>query len=258
MILGFPSWWIATGLFGLFVIIEASAVSRADRAALSTRRFATNFSMPLLASAISTLVPLSAVTVAMWAEKTEFGLLNLVAASPLAAFAIAVLTRSFLDYWLHRASHRWRWLWRIHRVHHSDRFFDVTLALRHHPFEALVAIAFYAPASALLGLPAWTIIAAELLMVAAAYWEHLDLAAPAWVVRWLHPVLTVPQWHRVHHSARQIETDSNFGTLLVVWDRLFGTNRPIGQGPVERIGLGDEEDRRSDRWLDQLASPFRR
>lgn len=249
---------VAVALFAAFCIVELVAARPAAADALARGRLATNFAMPLLTALLAAAVPVSAAAAAIWARQAGLGLFNHMAAPAIAILALSLLVRSFTNYWLHRALHASAILWRIHRVHHSDRHVDVTLALRHHPFEAIFVGTVYAATAVALGLSPWIAIVTDLVFLAAGLWEHLDVKAPRWFERWFGRLLTSPDWHRVHHSADQQETDSNFGSLLSVWDRLFGTDRPLSLGSVERIGLGDDEDARADKLLEQLRSPLRR
>lgn len=249
---------VAVALFAMFCIIELVAARPTAAGSLTTARLATNFAMPLLTAVLTALVPVSAAVAAIWAQQNGLGLFNQLAAPVALILAFSLLVRSFSNYWLHRALHAWVILWRVHRVHHSDRHVDVTLALRHHPFESLLVGSVYAATAVALGLPPWVAIGTDLLFLAAGLWEHIDVPAPRWFDRWLGRLLTTPDWHRVHHSAAQRETDRNFGSLFSIWDRMFGTDRPVSLGPVQRIGLGDAEDARADQVWEQLRSPLRR
>lgn len=242
-------------LFAVFAFVEA-ALPGGGRGDGRISRIALNLSMPLLGALLLAVVPFSTTIAATIAEREGLGLFQQVPAPAAIVLATALLLRTFLAYWLHRAAHRWTWLWRMHRVHHSDPAFDLSLAVRHHPFEALVAVAVYGSAGIALGLPVWAALIIDTIMLAAAFWEHIDASIPAPLRRPIAGWLTTPEWHRVHHSAYQPETDSNFGSLLVGWDRLFGTYRaPAADGP-DRIGLGEASDLLAGSWLAQLASPF--
>ncbi len=246
---------IGATLFAVFALIEA-ALPGGRRSEARVARIALNLSMPLFGALILALVPFSTTIAAAIAERHGLGLFQHVPAPAAIILAVALLVRTLLADWLHRAAHRWAWLWRIHRVHHSDMAFDLSLAIRHHPFEALVALAVYGAAGLALGLPVWAALAVDTIMLAAAFWEHIDASIPAPLRRHIGGWLTTPEWHQVHHSAYQPETDSNFGSLLVGWDRLFGTFRaPAAAGP-DRIGLGEASDLLAGSWVAQLASPF--
>lgn len=248
---------VAVGLFAAFCMIEFAGASKAAPESFGTGRLLTNFAMPLVTAILAAAVPVSAAAASIWAQGKGLGLFNQVAAPGIAIFALSVLVRSFANYWIHRALHASPVLWRVHRVHHSDRYVDVTLALRHHPLEAIFLSAVYAGVAIALGLPPWIAIATDLLFLAAGLWEHVDVKTPAWFDHQLGRLFTSPDWHRVHHSAHRSETDRNFGSVLSIWDRLFGTDRPVSLGRVRRLGLGDAEDARADKLWEQLRSPLR-
>ena len=141
----------------------------------------------------------------------------------------------------------------MHRVHHSDAALDVTTAFRHHPLERSVALAWHGGVAVALGL----VLAGLLLYGVAALLlsvpQHADLRLPAPLDRLLAVLVATPAAHRVHHSARPAETDSNYGEVLTLWDRLFGTWR--SGGGAAPVGLDDPDHARLSA---QLMSPFRR
>ena len=246
---------VAIGLFALLALVELAA-RRAPIQASPMSRIATNFGLFLTGAAMTLILPLSIVGAAAWAERREIGLFNMIAAPGLLVLAVAIAARSFAAYWLHRASHASPLLWRLHRIHHSDRQVDVSLGLRHHPLELLPAILSFGAVAVVLGIPPWAALATELVMIAANYWEHLAVRLPQRARALLEPWLVLPETHYLHHSADRPQTDSNFSALIIVWDRMFGTFRPSSES-VERIGLGDADDRVADNFLQQLVQPFR-
>ncbi len=249
------SGWIPVLLFAALAAIEI-AVRRDDRDSSPFDRIGTNIGLYLIAALVTLALPLSIAGAAAWAGRHSLGLFNLISAPPILILAVAVITRSLAAYWLHRASHRFSWLWRLHRIHHGDIQVDVTLGLRHHPLELLPAVLVFATLAALLGLPVWAALATELVMIAASYWEHLALRLPDPVRARLEPWVVLPETHFLHHSADRRQTDSNYSTLTIVWDRLFGTFRPSTE-PVARIGLGDDDDRIAGSLVQQLLLPLR-
>lgn len=168
-----------------------------------------------------------------------------------------ILARSFSQYWLHRASHAIPILWRLHRIHHSDTHFDASLALRRHPLELIPALAIHLGVTIALGLPVWAVVIVDTLLVAANFWEHLALRIPPAMQRILGIVFVTPRAHRIHHSALREQTDSNFGSALIVWDRLFGSYRNPARDDVRRIGLGPHDDLSAASLTAQLVQPFR-
>lgn len=222
-------------------------------------RLVTNFGLGLLNAAVLAAAPLSSVAAALWAQSHGFGLLNRVAVPAAAAFVAALLLRSLVAYVAHWASHRVPLLWRLHRVHHTDTAVDLSTGFRHHPLELLAIAPFYAAATALLGLPVAAVAAYESASVALTLWTHVNLRLPGWAERAMRLLIVTPGMHHIHHSALRAETDSNYGELFSVWDRLFGTYRRHDLDGLRamRIGLGAGEDEDAARLGGQLASPFR-
>jgi sterol desaturase/sphingolipid hydroxylase (fatty acid hydroxylase superfamily) len=247
--------WAPIALFALLGALEL-AVGRGGSAPSPLKRIGTNVGLYLGAALVTLAVPLTVASAAAWAEREGIGLFNLVPAPAVLVLAVAIAARSFAAYWLHRASHSIPLLWRLHRVHHGDRQVDVSLSLRHHPLELLPAILLYAGLAALLGLPVWVAVLTEVVMMAATFWEHLAIRLPAGARAGLEPWLVLPETHLLHHSAERLQTDSNYSTLTIVWDRMFGTFRPSSE-KVTRIGLGDSDDAIADSLWQQLLLPLR-
>jgi sterol desaturase/sphingolipid hydroxylase (fatty acid hydroxylase superfamily) len=249
------SGWAPLLLFALLAVLE---LALGHRAAVSSplKRIGTNVALYLVAALVTFAVPLTIVGAAAWAGQNEFGLFNVVSAPAVAILAVAIGARSFAAYWLHRASHDIPLLWRLHRIHHGDRQVDLSLGLRHHPFELLPAILLFAGLAALLGLPVWAAALTEVVMMTATYWEHLAIRLPPTARRMLEPWIVLPETHLLHHSADRRQADSNYSTLTIVWDRMFGTFRPSTEA-VERIGLGDCDDEIADSLWQQLLLPIR-
>lgn len=222
----------------------------------SDARLLTNFGLGLGNAALAALVPLGALAAAGLAEAKGIGLFRLVALPGWAMLFALVVARSLASYLQHRASHIVPWLWRIHRVHHSDRQVDLSTGLRNHPAELLLSLLVAAAVTLALGPPLWVAVAAELILFAPALWTHVDLRLPEQADRLLRLVVVTPAMHLVHHSADRRQCDSNYGDLLSLWDRLFGSYSPPHVG-VARIGLGAEEDRGADNLWRQLLRPLR-
>lgn len=249
------SGWMPILLFALLAALEL-AVRHDGSGPSSPRRIGTNIGLYVIAALITLAMPLSIAAAAAWAGPRGFGLFNTVAAPAALVLAVAIVSRSFAAYWLHRASHHVPVLWRLHRIHHGDTEVDVSLSLRHHPLELVPAILLFGAVAALLGLPVWAVLLTETLMVAATLWEHLALRLPPRARAKLEPWVVLPETHMLHHSADRRQTDSNYSTLTIIWDRMFGTFRPSSEA-VERIGLGDADDRIASNLWQQLLLPLR-
>lgn len=249
--------WAMAGAFVAVAVAEALFGARADPAS-GLRRPATNLLLGILGLLLAALVPLNLIGFAAWVAGEGLAPLPLPPIPLALAVLAALLLRSLSAYWAHRASHRVGWLWRLHRVHHADTGVDATTGFRHHPVEQFVSFLFALPAIGLFALPPTAVAIAELALLVAGIAEHANIrtGGRAWrAAAWL---FTTPAVHLVHHSSRQAQTDSNYGSLFSVWDRLFGTWRDPAGEAVERIGLGPEQDRDAYRWHRQLFSPFTR
>jgi sterol desaturase/sphingolipid hydroxylase (fatty acid hydroxylase superfamily) len=219
------------------------------------RHFALGLLDPLLCRA---LLPLLEVGAAVAAAEAGVGLLHRVPAPRGLAIALSLLALDAVRYAQHRLLHRVPWLWRLHRMHHTDLDYDFTTALRFHPLEALFSAGVGVVAVAALGVPAAAVVLNEALFVASGFFAHANLRLPARLERALRVALVTPDLHRVHHSAHAGETERNYGSVLPVWDRLFGTYlaHPSGGHAGMTVGLRDFREPRHQalRWM--LANPF--
>ena len=136
---------------------------------------------------------------------------------------LAVLLIDLIAYLTHLLSHQAPPLWRLHRTHHADQVVDASTAVRHHPAEVLWVTALQLSLFAVLGLPWVAAVIYGIAMTGLQAAQHSTMRLPEPADRALRLVFVTPGMHRVHHSERLDEGNSNFGQLLSVWDRLFGT-----------------------------------
>ncbi|NEV64741.1 sterol desaturase family protein [Thiorhodococcus minor] len=153
------------------------------------------------------------------------------------ALAAFVLFDLWMYAW-HRANHRISFLWRFHRVHHTDPAMDCTTALRFHPGEILLSGLANALVLVLLGMSFELLVLYKAVMVAVIALHHSNVAIPPLLDRRLRLLLVTPAIHRVHHSQIRTETDSSYGTIFSVWDRLFGSLRLRPDPEAIRFGIG--------------------
>jgi sterol desaturase/sphingolipid hydroxylase (fatty acid hydroxylase superfamily) len=255
---------VFVAVFGTLAVLElvSPRLARAEfTGALKSKRWIANLGMLLLSSiALRILFPAAAVGVALWAQASGFGLFNWLGVPPVMAGILAFVILDFAVWLEHVVSHKWPWLWRIHRVHHADTGFDVTTALRFHPLEILLSMLWKVSVVALLGAPVLAVLLFEIVLNASAMFNHANLRLPGWLDRALRPLIVTPDMHRVHHSQWRPETDSNYGFNLSIWDRLFATYRAEPREPMEQLSIGisgiDKEPASRLGWL--LALPFRK
>jgi sterol desaturase/sphingolipid hydroxylase (fatty acid hydroxylase superfamily) len=156
-------------------------------------------------------------------------------------FVAGFLLLDLLHYAVHRWQHAAPFLWRFHALHHSDPDVDVTTSVRHHPIEYLIAAAIYWLAVLALDMPAAIVLSHALAVFAAASVTHGNTRLPQWAERRLQPVVITLDLHLVHHSMAYEEANANFGAVLSIWDRMFGTFVRLPQERQERLVFGVSE-----------------
>jgi sterol desaturase/sphingolipid hydroxylase (fatty acid hydroxylase superfamily) len=157
------------------------------------------------------------------------------------SFLAGFLLLDFLRYAVHRCEHAVPLIWRFHALHHSDPDVDVTTSVRHHPFEYLFASTIYWLALVLFDVPAFVVLVHILAVFGMTFFQHGNIRLPEWLERWLQPVLVTTDMHRTHHSIVFEQANSNYGAVLSIWDRLFGTYRSLSRAQCERLVFGVRE-----------------
>ena len=148
------------------------------------------------------------------------------------SLVLGFLLRDLMIYAVHRTYHAVPLLWRLHALHHSDPDVDWSTAVRHHPAEYMLSAAVNWVAVLVIGIPAPTIAFHALCGFTANVAVHGNVRWPPWLERALQPIVITPDIHLVHHSIDAVETNANFGAVLSIWDRLFGTYRRLSDEPV--------------------------
>jgi sterol desaturase/sphingolipid hydroxylase (fatty acid hydroxylase superfamily) len=249
---------IIAALFALMVAVTlAEAAVPIDSQPKEGRgRIPTNFALGLANAVSGTVLPLSSFAAASWAQSQGVGLLRVLSGPVL--FFMTILSASMTAYWGHRLSHQFGPLWKLHRVHHADTAVDLSTGFRHHPLELLAVAPMLMSVAILLGLSPEGILAYEGAALGFTMWSHANVALPERLEKGLRWFIVTPAMHRVHHSALQTQTDTNFGDVLSIWDRLFGTlSSPRADAFAKmRIGLGSSFDARSASLRQQLVLPF--
>ncbi len=138
-------------------------------------------------------------------------------------FGWSLVLLDLSEYGYHRLMHHFKWLWRLHRVHHTDLVVDVSTVLREHPAEATVRLAHTLFWTFLCGVPIWCLVFRQILQIVFTVGAHANARLPERADRVLSWVFITPNLHHVHHHFELPYTDRNFGDILSIWDRLFGT-----------------------------------
>ena len=210
------SLFVAAPAVFVLALIEAIVLTRSR--GVDWRSFAMS-SFDLVARiAVGLLVPLSIATPLMrWAFHHRLG--N-IAVDNAAAVLWLFIGQEFCYYWYHRAAHRVRWFWSAHAVHHSPNELTLAAAFRIGIFGKLTGTALFFVPLVWLGFDVRTVFSVLTLNLLYQFWIHVT-----WIPRlgWLEYVLNTPSSHRVHHASNTDYLDANFGGVLIVFDRLFGT-----------------------------------
>src|SRR6056297_1211876 len=246
------------GLLLLFSILE-SMYPRRDRVYPRKLRWPNNLGImaagSLLSRAAPALLPLSA---AVLAARQQFGLFQVTTLPGWTEFVLTILLLDLLIYWQHRLLHTVPLLARIHRMHHTDRDIDATTALRFHPIEIVLSMLIKTAAVWILGASAPAVLAFEIILNGTAMFNHANLFIPYLVDAGIRKLLVTPDMHRIHHSVRRTERNSNYAFALSWWDRLFGsyTAEPADGYEGMEIGIRGYEARAHQLITWMLATPF--
>jgi sterol desaturase/sphingolipid hydroxylase (fatty acid hydroxylase superfamily) len=237
--------WILEGLFPFF---------------LGQKRRALHAKLNLSIAGLNLLILLpSAILMAFmlnWSRSFWPGIGMLALPPALKAILIILLIDLWMYVW-HRLNHETAFLWRFHSIHHSDPTLDVTSSWRFHFLEILFSELLRLPLFMLMGAGIEHLLLYSLLMTPVIEFHHSNLSIPPALDRLARLVIPSPMMHRLHHSRQRSEHDSNYGSMLSLWDRLFGSFLIKDNLDDLRLGLDHESDPDKQRLLALLQRPFR-
>lgn len=245
------------GLLAVLIVLE-TVMERSPKPPSRSRRWPANVGLTVLNIVMIGALPVSGVTFADWTADAGIGLLNYISVGAPIAILVGILARSFTSWATHLAMHKIPFLWRFHRVHHTDTFLDISTTVRFHPVELLINIPIAFAAIASLGISPVTLMIYELLDAGMNVLTHANIRIPRSLDRVLRILFVTPDMHRLHHSSYHRETDSNYGATLSIWDHVFRTHsykEPEALAEME-LGLREVQDARANSlgWL--LKLPF--
>lgn len=201
------------------------------------RHAAVNLSFTLMHLVIHTFLALIIIRISDWCRTNHFGLVHWTNAGIGMTILTSFLVLDFFGGWLvHITEHKIPLLWRFHVVHHADNNIDVTSGLRHHPVESVLRGLFFFMGIFVSGAPMYAVMIFQTLLIFATAFTHANIKLPGWLDAALSYVLVSPNMHKVHHHWKQPYTDSNYGAVLSVWDRLLGTFKKLSPDSI-RYGL---------------------
>lgn len=199
-----------------------------------------NLSIALVNATISSVILVTVIEhLCQWTYDNNIGLLNHIETHAFITILAAILIIDCWQYAWHRANHVIPFLWKFHQVHHSDKDMDASTGLRFHPIEIIISHTMRLALIPLAGLQLEHLIIYEFISLPIILFHHSNLRLNESLDKILRILLVTPHMHRLHHSEIRTETDSNYSSILSVWDRLF---KSFTMRPTENnisLGLGD-------------------
>ncbi|HET9825650.1 MAG TPA: sterol desaturase family protein [Chitinophagaceae bacterium] len=201
------------------------------------RHAAVNFGFTVIHLVIHTFLAILIIRLSDWCKAEQFGFVYWLNANVLVTVVISFLALDFFGGWLaHISEHKVYLLWKFHVVHHADNNVDVTTGLRHHPIESVLRGLFFFAGIFVSGAPMYAVMIFQTLLILSAAFTHANINLPRWLDVSLSYIFVSPNMHKVHHHWKQPFTDSNYGAILSVWDRLLGTYMDLDAKHI-RYGL---------------------
>ena len=208
---------LATPVFFALIGIELLVARLRGRRAYRSNDAVTSIGLGVISQLAG--VFLKVLTVGVYAWCVEHVALFALPADAWWVWVSGLLLYDFLYYWLHRMGHEVNILWAAHVVHHQSEDYNLSTALRQTATGGLLGWLFYLP-MALLGYPVSVFVAVALIDLLYQFWVHTEQVGK---LGWFDRVFCSPSNHRAHHAVNDRYLDHNYGGILILWDRLFGT-----------------------------------
>ncbi len=248
LVAGLLFFWVIEGSIPLLALVYRKN---------KLRHAAVNFGFTVIHLVIHTFLAIFIIQLSDWCLRQEFGLVYWFNANIWGTVLISFLTLDFFGGWLvHLTEHKVPLLWRFHVIHHADNNVDVTTGLRHHPGESILRGMFFFMGIIVSGAPMYAVMIFQTLLILATAFTHANIRLPRRLDNVLSWVLISPNMHKVHHHWKQPFTDSNYGAVLAIWDRLFGTFKTLDPSQI-RYGLDRYYPNEKDEdFMGLMKSPF--
>ena len=194
-----------------------------------------------------------------WTNENNFGIIHLVNSSTIISIILGLLVLDLIGAYLpHLVQHKVKLLWYIHIVHHTDHKVDTTTANRHHPFESVVRFVFTFIGIFVSGAPIGLVLMYQSISVIASQFNHANIQISNKVDKLLSYIIVSPNMHKVHHHFELPYTDSNYGNIFSIWDRLFGTFMELDKDKIEYGVDTDLDEIQNSKFTSLLERPFKK
>lgn len=216
--------FLVSGLLFFWILEGSIPLLQLKYKKTKLKHAAVNFGFTLIHLLIHTFLALIIIYISDWCVNNNFGIIQLIQAGAIVNIIIAFFVLDFFIGWLvHFTEHKIPILWRFHVIHHADNNVDVTTGLRHHPIESILRGLFFFAGVFVSGAPMYAIMIYQTILILATAFTHANISLPIKIDKALSYFLVSPNMHKVHHHYKQPFTDSNYGAVLSIWDRMFGT-----------------------------------
>ena len=245
------------GLLFLWIMEGAIPLLKPAYKKNKLRHAGVNMLFTVIHLVIHTFLAILIIMLSDWCRANQFGFVYWTNAGILGTILISFLTLDFFGGWLvHITEHKVPFLWRFHVIHHSDNNVDVTTGLRHHPGESVLRGIFFFMGIVVSGAPMYAVMIFQTIIVLSTAFTHANISLPKALDKALSYVFVSPNMHKVHHHWKQPYTDSNYGAVLSIWDRLLGTFKKLDPSQI-RYGLDRYYSNEKDEDIMSLMkSPF--
>jgi len=216
-----------------------------------------NSGLLVIATAANFFISIILINWVQYVDKHNIGLMNILNLSATVKAFSGVIILDFTSYFIHRFIHTSKILWRFHRVHHSEIDMDSSTSFKFHPLEAIIIFPALITEIGLIGISFPAIVLYNVIILPIFFILHSNLNYPQWVEKLFSPIFASPDFHRVHHSDEQQYTDSNYGDIFSIWDRLFGTFQKVDSKNIH-YGLKEFSDKKTQSFWCMITTPFRK
>lgn len=172
---------------------------------------------------VQLILPVTAFSASLWSQGDSWGVFNVIPVTILTSTIVFLLTAELVLYCMHRVYHSHPWLWKVHAVHHSDQYLNVSTSLRFHPLEFLFTSVLLCAVIVILAVPPLAVLVYFILHALSSAFTHGNFYLPDRIARRLAWLIVTPNLHSVHHSVHRQQSNKNFGIVLTLWDRVFNT-----------------------------------
>ena len=247
-------------LLAFLALLENISPRRKPRYSKGSR-WISNFGISILNSTtVAMILPIVGAGAALLADERNWGLFNRLDTPALFSIPLYIIAFDLTIYVQHRLFHKFKPLWRLHRMHHTDLDYDVSTGVRFHPLSIFISAGIKLGLILALGPPAIAVIVSEIVLNATSMFNHSNIKLPHRLDAALRYLIVTPDMHRIHHSVIAQEHNRNFGFNFPWWDKIFNTykDQPSkGQDAID-IGISGYEEDISIGILPLLIQPFRK